>query len=210
MTPGPTNATGMALPSPTPGDIRDIRGPLVIPIPWLMPALIAGGVVLALLLGWLARRWWKRRKLRVPPPRPADEVALERLEAARKLIDPERAREFCFAVTEAVRFYIEDRFAVHAARRTTDEFLNDLVRTPTAGLASHAAMLGDVLRQGDLVKFARATLARDEMEELHQSAVRFVRETRTGSAPPATAPASPATTTPAAPTTSSTTTKADA
>jgi hypothetical protein len=179
MTPGTSTATGVALPSPTPGDIRDIRGPLAIPIPWLVPALLVGGVLLALLLGWLARRWWKRRKLRVPPPRPADELALERLEAARKLIDPARAREFCFAVTEAVRFYIEDRFAVRAARRTTDEFLNDLVRTPTSGLASHADMLGDVLRQGDLVKFARATLGRDEMEALHQSAVRFVRETRT-------------------------------
>ena len=52
---------------------------------------------------------------RVPPPRPADEVALERLEAARALLDPEKAREFCFAVSEAIRFYIEDRFTV--ARR---------------------------------------------------------------------------------------------
>ncbi|MFN8602477.1 MAG: hypothetical protein U0842_18610 [Candidatus Binatia bacterium] len=181
MTPAPASTSvTLAVPSATPGDIRDIRGPVAIPIPWLVPALIAGGVLLALLLGWLARRWWKRRKLRVPPPRPADEVALERLEAARKLIDPARAREFCFAVTEAVRFYIEDRFAVRAARRTTDEFLNDLVRTPTAGLASHADMLGDVLKQGDLVKFARATLASDEMEALHRSAVRFVQETRPG------------------------------
>lgn len=180
MTPGAATTAGLAVPSPTPGDIRDIRGPVAIPIPWLVPALIAGGVLLALLLGWLARRWWKLRKLRVPPPRPADQVALERLEAARRLIEPARAREFCFAVTEAVRFYIEDRFAVRAARRTTDEFLTDLVRTPTAGLASHADLLRDVLEQGDLVKFARATLAREEMEELHRSAVRFVQETRPG------------------------------
>lgn len=181
MTPGAATTPGVAAPSPTPGDIRDIRGPVAIPIPWLAPALALGGVLLAVLLLWLLRRWWKRRAERVPPPRPADEVALERLEAARALLDPARAREFCFAVTEAVRFYIEDRFAVRAARRTTDEFLGDLVRTPTAGLAGHATMLEDVLRQGDLVKFARAPLARDEMEALHQSAVRFVRETRGGS-----------------------------
>jgi len=178
MTPGAATTAGLALPSPTPADIRDIRGPVAIPVPWVVPALVAGGVLLALLLGWLGRRWWRRRKLRVPPPRPADEIALERLEAARGLIEPARAREFCFAVTEAVRFYIEDRFAVRAARRTTDEFLVDLVRTPTAGLAAHGELLGDVLRQGDLVKFARATLARDEMEALHRSAVRFVQETR--------------------------------
>ena len=79
-----------------------------------------------------------------------------------------------------MRFTTGALSAGRAARRTTDEFLNDLVRTPTAGLASHADMLGDVLRQGDLVKFARATLANDEMEALHRSAVRFVQETRPG------------------------------
>jgi len=179
MTPAQTAAT-VAAPSPTPSDIRDIRGPLPIPVAWLLPLLVLGGLLLALLAGWLLRRWWRRRKLAVPPPRPADEVALERLEAARALLDPAHAREFCFAVSEAIRVYIEERFAVLAARHTTEEFLADLVRTPAPGLASHAALLDDFLRTSDLVKFGRAPLQRDEMEAMHASACRFVRDTRPG------------------------------
>ncbi|HEY8513971.1 MAG TPA: hypothetical protein VIS07_00485 [Candidatus Binatia bacterium] len=169
----------VAAPTPTPSDIRDIRGPLPIPIAWLLPALVLVGLLLALALAMLARRWWQRRK-RPAPPRPADVVALERLEAARALLDPAHAREFCFAVSEAVRLYIEDRFAVLAARRTTEEFLADLVRAPAPGLASHARLLDDFLRRSDLVKFARAPLAREEMEAMLASATRFVHDTRPG------------------------------
>jgi len=164
MTPDAPTTSGVAVPSPTPADIRDIRGPIAIPIAWLLPLLIVGGVLLAALLGFLGWRWWKRRKNRIPPPRPADEVALERLEAARAFLDPAHAREFCFAVSEAIRFYIEDVFAVRAARRTTDEFLGDLVHRPTPGLVEHKAPLEEFLQRSDLVKFARAPLARDEME----------------------------------------------
>lgn len=180
MTPDAPTTSGVAVPSPTPADIRDIRGPVPIPIAWLLPLLIAGGVLLAALLGFLGWRWWKRRKSRIPPPRPADEVALERLEAARAFLDPAHAREFCFAVSEAIRFYIEDVFAVRAARRTTDEFLGDLVRRPTPGLVEHKAPLEEFLQRSDLVKFARAPLAQGEMEAMHSSACRFVREVRPG------------------------------
>lgn len=186
MTPAATAASGVAAPSPTPADIRDIRGPVPIPIAWLGPALVLGALLLAAVVAWLVRRWWQRRARRVAPPRPADVVALERLEAARALLDPPRAREFCFAVSEAIRLYLEDRFALRAAPRTTEEFLAELVRAPAAtGLEAHAVALGDFLRSSDLAKFARAALARDEMEDMHASAVRFVRETASGERPPA-------------------------
>jgi len=185
MTPAATATSGVAAPSPTPADIRDIRGPVPIPIAWLVPALVLGALLLAAALAWLARRWWQRRARRVPPPRPADLVALERLEAARALLDPPHAREYGFAVSEAIRLYLEDRFALRAPRRTTEEFLGELVRAPAPGLETHAAALGDFLRSSDLVKFARASLAREEMEDLHASAVRFVRETAPGERKPA-------------------------
>jgi hypothetical protein len=180
MTPGSATSTGVAAPSPTPSDIRDIRGPLPIPLAWLVPLLVAGGLLLAALAFWLVRRWWRRRKLRPTPPRPPDEVALERLAAARALLDPAHAREFSFAVSEALRLYIEDRFALRAARRTTDEFLLDLPRAPVPALAAHAAALEDFLRRSDLVKFARAPLATSEMESMLDGATRFVEDTRPG------------------------------
>lgn len=173
-------STGVAVPSPTPADIRDIRGPISIPSSWLVPLVVLGALLLLAAVALLVRRWWRRRGAVTPPPPPPDVVALARLEAARALLDPAHAREFCFAVSETVREYIEARFAVLAARRTTEEFLHELVRAPAGELARHAASLEGFLRASDLVKFARARLAKDEMEEMHASACRFVRDTRPG------------------------------
>lgn len=159
----------------TPSDIRDIRGPIAIRNDWLLPAAIAAGVLLlALLLAWAIRRWRRRPKtVRVPPP---EEIALDRLNAARALLDPGRAREFASAVTGAVRFYLEARFGVAAPRRTTEEFLHDLLARADASLAGHQALLEDLLRRNDLVKFARAPLAVAEMQAMLDTAIRFVRE----------------------------------
>jgi hypothetical protein len=159
----------------TPSDIRDIRGPIAIRNDWLLPAAIAAGVLLlALLLAWAVRRWRKRpRTIRVPAP---EEIALDRLNAARALLHPARAREFASAVTGAVRFYLEARFGVAAPRRTTEEFLHDLLARADAALAGHQPLLEDLLRRNDLVKFARAPLATAEMEAMLDTAIRFVRE----------------------------------
>jgi hypothetical protein len=161
--------------SATPSDIRDIRGPIAIRNDWLLPAAIAAGVLLlALLLAWAIRRWRRRpRTIRVPRP---EEIALDRLNAARALLDPARAREFASAVTGAVRSYLEARFGVAAPRRTTEEFLHDLLARADAALAGHQPLLEDLLRRNDLVKFARAPLATAEMEAMLDTAIRFVRE----------------------------------
>jgi hypothetical protein len=76
-----------------------------------------------------------------------------------------------------VRNYIEVRFHVWAARRTTEEFLYDLLESPDALLGSHRAVLADFLHHCDLAKFARWILSVEEMENMLQSARTFVVET---------------------------------
>jgi hypothetical protein len=156
-------------------DIRDIRGPIAIRNDWLLPAAIAAAALLLLALAWIAWRRWRARprKVRVPPP---EEVALDRLRAARALLDPARAREFASAVTGAVRLYVEARFGVAAPRRTTEEFLQSALGETRASLAEHRPLLEDLLRRNDLVKFARAPLAATEMEAMLASAIRFVQD----------------------------------
>ena len=154
-------------------DIRDIRGPKHIPSPWLWPAWLAGGLALAA-LGYAAWRWSRRTLAKAKLPY---EIALDRLEEARALMQPENAREFSIAVSEIVRNYIEDRFQVLAARRTTEEFLYDLLESSDALLASHRALLADFLIHCDLAKFARWILSVEEMEDMLQSARTFVIET---------------------------------
>ena len=155
-------------------DIRDIRGPKFIFPPWLLPAVIAGVVLLALSALGL-RRWLRRRRRpRVLLP---FEIALQRLEEMRALMQPEDAREFSIAVSDVVRRYIEERFGVTATHRTTEEFLHDLLESSHAPLARHRALLSEFLQQCDLVKFAGMSLTLQNMESLHHSARAFVLET---------------------------------
>jgi DNA-binding FadR family transcriptional regulator len=135
---------------------------------------LTGGVVLAALLsaGWL----WNRRRALAAVLLPY-EIALARLQEARALMQPENAREFSIAVSEIVRHYIEVRFQVLAARRTTEEFLHDLLEPSDALLTSHREMLADFLHHCDLAKFARWILSIKEMDTMLQSAHAFVLET---------------------------------
>jgi len=165
-------------PSDTPGaameDIRDIRGPKPIPSPWLWAWWLAGGAALATLL-YTAR--FKNHRSTLRPGRLPYEIALDRLEEARVLMQPENAREFSILISEIVRHYMEARFKVRAARRTTEEFLHDLLQPSDTLLASHRELLADFLRHCDLAKFARWILSMGEMETMLRSARAFVLET---------------------------------
>jgi hypothetical protein len=171
----PTVAAQPAANPATATDIHDIRGPISIPYGWLWAAYVAGGMVLAAALygGW---RWYRAQaKERAKEPH---EIALERLEKARTLMQPERARDYSFAVSEITRTYIEARFHERANRRTTEEFLYGLLSQANTPLSAHRALLEDFLRHCDLAKFARWTFSLSDMESMHESARAFILETR--------------------------------
>ncbi len=183
-----SNAPGAAAPSASTGtadagDIHDIRGVISIPYPLLWLMYIVGGLVLAVVL-YYAWRWLHRTVIK---PKLPHELALERLEAARALMNEGQVREYAFAVSEAVRIYIEQRFGEKARRRTTEEFINDLLKQTGTPLAEHRALLEDFLMHCDLPKFARWQLSTTEMESMHESARAFITNTRPGA--PANVPA---------------------
>ena len=171
-----SSASAGPAPAPAEGseDIRDIRGPKYLFPPWLLPALIAGVVLLAFGAYGIWRRLRRRRQPRTLLP---FEIALQRLEEMRALMQPDDAREFSIAVSDVVRRYIEERFSVTATHRTTEEFLHDLLESSHAPLARHRALLSEFLQQCDLVKFAGMSLTLHNMESLHHSARAFVLET---------------------------------
>jgi hypothetical protein len=174
-------AGGVAAGDPS-EDIRDIRGPKFILPWWLVPALLAAVVIIAL-LGVGAWRWLRRR--RRPRALLPFEVALQRLEDIRPLMQPQSVREFSTAVSDIVRSYIELRFDLIATHRTTEEFLRDLLESSKASLVRHRALLSEFLQQCDLVKFAGISLTPQTMESLHHSARAFVLETAKPEAPAA-------------------------
>ena len=159
--------------APTAEDIRDIRGPIYVLPEWVLPALMAAAALIALGIYGLWRRR-RNREVRVLLPH---ELALQRLEDIGALMQPARAREFSTAASDIVRQYIEQRFSVTATRRTTEEFLRDLLESSDAALAQHQGLLGEFLHQCDVVKFAAQSLTQRNMESLRDSARAFVLAT---------------------------------
>ncbi len=162
----------------TADDIRDIRGPKVVAGSWILPAALAAAIVLAL----VAYVLWRRRRRGVQPRTlTLSELTLQRLDDTRPLMRPETARAFGIAASEVIRDYIEKRFSVVATQRTTEEFLQALLRNSNETLVRHRPLLAEFLQQCDFIKFAGDSLAVKDMESLYESARRFVLET--GEAP---------------------------
>jgi hypothetical protein len=159
-------------------DIRDIRQPRHVPTvpPW---GAVAAGVVLFSAAAFAVWRWLRRGKFLQMLPH---EIALQRLEEARRLMDPEHAREYCFAVSNIIRRYVEDRFHVQAPKLTTEEFLRDLVEVRDTMLESHRALLGEFLEHCDLAKFAGWRYSTPDLEAMHASGRSFVQQTSVSAA----------------------------
>jgi hypothetical protein len=166
-------ATGDA-PSAASEDIRDIRGPMApqLPLPW--PLLVAGAALLSGAVYGVYR--WQRRHKPVTPLLP-HELALQRLEALRAQMPALGTTAFAVAASDIIRTYIEVRFGVTVTRRTTDEFLEDLLASPDSALGQHRPLLNEFLRRCDYAKFAGSSVALESVEDLYRGAQTFVTQT---------------------------------
>jgi hypothetical protein len=141
-----------------------------------------GALLLTALLTLLIARWWRRRPRREPPPappRPAWEIAVEKLEALRRdrraAISEGRVEEWIDGLSDALREYFGHRYGFDGLESTTDEVLGHLrnERLHGTSVSEVAAVLGEC----DLVKFARATLDESRCDALLEEAFRIVKHT---------------------------------
>ncbi len=147
----------------TDGDLalRDLKPQATLDLPFPWSSLLIGTAFL-LLFGvagyWAWQRWNRQPHTAVPPPftddRPAYQIALEELTRVEELDLPERARfkEHYTLITDALRRYLEEAFAVPALDRTTTEMRPALAQT-VLPVALQQALLA-LLTEADLVKFA--------------------------------------------------------
>jgi hypothetical protein len=168
-----------------PGELIDDLRLLEPPEPFRLNPWLVAGVFALLVFIWWFRRWRKAThgaRMQVRAMRKAQEDALAELEKLFALIDREESRPYAMESSAIIRRYIETRFELSAPRRSTEEFLAEAQQSPRLE-AQYQALLGEFLRICDLLKFARTFADRAELKNLHDAAVRFVKETRHSPAP---------------------------
>lgn len=170
-------------------DFRDIRGTVNVPVPrefdrrpivmaLVLALLVLVGTAAALVLWRLLRPKGGNREKLIPIV-PAHVRALQALDelAAKKLIEEQRFHDYYYALGNIVRLYVEDRFALMAPERTTDEFLREAQRDRRLTEA-HRELLKQFLRTADMVKFALFTPAAGDAISALDAAREFVLETQ--------------------------------
>lgn len=165
-------------------DVKDIRKA---PIWWwgifrwvlLALGVIALGVGIYYLVRYI-RRLRKGEEGTVNPEllRPAEEVALEKLDLIReaKIWQEGKTKQYHTELTDVIREYIGRRYEVSSTEKTSDETLNAL-KPLMDGQKELFERLRKMLTLADLVKFAKWNTTPDENESALLTAYDFVRET---------------------------------
>ncbi len=147
------------------------------PWPWWLWLLL---IVTFLLLVAVAGYFVRRRRLTadgvLAPREPAHVTALEALARLESRLGQAQDVEFVVEVSQILRVYIQDRFALRAPHRSTEEFLLEASENAVLD-RKQQQLLADFLSRCDLVKFARHHVVLDQMKELFGTARRFVEQT---------------------------------
>ena len=109
------------------------------------------------------------------PPHVVAHTALEKLYLQR-LCQQGKHKTYYSGLTDILRTYIDSRFGVGAMEMTTDEIIEAMRKVD---LPQKSSMdLVDILREADLVKFAKAMPEVDEYEGAYYAAWEFVEQTK--------------------------------
>lgn len=167
--------------------ITDIKGIYKAPIWWwgilrwvlLAIAIVGIGIGGYYLITYLKKRTSHEEVAAAAEPlRPAEEIALEKLDIIReqKIWQTGQVKEYHTQLTDVVREYIDRRFEVSSTEQTSDETLRAM-RQLLKEQKDLYEQLRKMLTLADLVKFAKWTTTPDENELSLRSAYAFVKET---------------------------------
>lgn len=142
--------------------------------------LVAGAVLLVLLIGAGVGAWFRGREREaepayVAPPRPAWELALERLDALEgsDMLEAGDRLGYHMRLSELLRAYVGDRFGIAAVEATTTEIAAALRGRPDE-VGSWYPVVLRLLQEMDLVKFAKFVPPDDESRALLADTRRLV------------------------------------
>ncbi len=176
--------------------IFDLKGQRTLPFRFAeIRGYVAWGLAALALLAaaaWALRRWLAARGRRLgdlfrpAPPLPPHVAAIRALEALhhQKLWQNNRHKLYYSGLTDILRTYIAARWEIGAMEMTSDEIVAALRNTELPDKARRD--LGAILRNADLVKFAKATPEAEENEADYLKCYYFVEETKPADPDPAT------------------------
>jgi hypothetical protein len=170
-------------------DIADIAALAEVPSgpPWLAYGL---GAAALLALAWFLWRRLRRKTIAAAdkPALPPYEEAMAQIAGLKDLalIRQNRAREFCFVLSESLRRYLSRRYGIDALESTTSEFIAKIKTLPVTG--AQKQWLAKTSEDGDLVKFANAPLLESDAAAMLSQTVEFLNQTKPRDDEPAQAP----------------------
>ena len=153
-------------------EFHDIAGPVdyFVLKPWMVFCAVAAFLLLVGLTIWLVQ-WWRRRPAKILTPRAR---AIDQLARIENQIDSLPPYQFSIRVSDILRRYVTEQYALPITRQTSVEFLNALATQPQFS-AEEQTLLGDFLNRCDLIKFARYDATTDDSRRLLEEAQRFVK-----------------------------------
>ena len=182
--PVPITITSLIANEPEP-KLKDNAGPLPVRQREYLLLYIAGGILAAgvgAVIALLVRRRLRNRKPAAPPvpPRPAHEVAMEKLDRlGGVLAEGGDLRPFYFELSEAIREYLGGRFGFDSLEMTTEELVRAMRRVP---LESSRGIVGSEIEGWlsgcDLVKFAKVSPSPEQARGALETAIRIVAATK--------------------------------
>jgi hypothetical protein len=172
-------------PPDTTSKIFDIVGPYRAPltlqeiIPWVFLAIVAAALVWVILK--LIKRFRKSGKEDIPVinPDPAHVIAFRELEKLKneELWQKGEVKLYYSRLTEILRQYLENRYAVYSLEMTTSETLEALIKTGFKKDENYTD-LKNILNGSDLVKFAKYKPEPSENELHFEKSWKFIEMTK--------------------------------
>ena len=175
--------TSVASTNDTFSGIRDIKGPVSIQLllkkkSQMFLIAITAALLVTLTIILLVRKRKEAEKI-IAPPTPAHIIAFNALKEleAKQLIEKNHIKEFYYELSNILRHYIEDRFALKAPERTTEEFLIEL-NNDKAFPKEYRELLKKFLTESDLVKFANRVVTSENAHNAENKTVEFIDQTK--------------------------------
>lgn len=164
----------------------DIKKPFSAPVtfkeiaPWLLWIVLIGAILFLAI--YAINRRNKNRPLFQRPPKPklsAHVIALKELDKLKteQLWQQDKVKEYYTRLTNIVRVYIEDRFAVPAMEQTTFEILSAFKGNGSQLDTKAYNELLEILEVADFVKFAKLSPLPDVNQNMLTFAYLFVNGT---------------------------------